>query len=302
MKDENKLTDTEKEIDKIIVQILIPITDELKSKTKEIREKRLELNKELSNMRQLKQSLIEKRKRLNKQKIIYEKHINGDFSNVKTCQECLNKYINIIDKKQNDFLKDNDDYYELKLRKKKLEFDNILIDLIKEKTNIEKKNKIKRKMSFEAPRKLNQSSHSINKNLNKSFKSDIGNNNNKNKNKSITPKRVLKAQKSNNNKNSSKDKNSKVNRNLKRKNSNESNRTKSNEISKNNEISDISGEIEKLINNYSSKKNGRKSKNSKNSENFSDGLEKLKEINKDTKNFENDLKEIMNDFLNEEKE
>ena len=120
MKDENKLTDTEKEIDKIIVQILIPITDELKSKTKEIREKRIELKKELYNMRQLKQSLIEKRKRLNKQKIIYEKHINGDFSNVKTCQECLNKYINIIDKKQNDFLKDNDDYYELKLRKKKI--------------------------------------------------------------------------------------------------------------------------------------------------------------------------------------
>ena len=75
--------------------------------------------------------------------------MNGDFSNVKLCRDCLNDYINIIDKKQNDFLKDKDDYYELKLQKKKIEFNNLLLDLITEKSNLTKKNKIKRKMSFD---------------------------------------------------------------------------------------------------------------------------------------------------------
>ena len=55
-------------------------------------------------------------------------------------------------------------------------------------------------------------------------------------------------------------------------------------------MEDISGEIEKLINNYSSKKKGKKS----NMDNFADGLKKLKEINKDAQNFENDLNKIMN--------
>ena len=150
MQEEPKMTNLEKEIDKIIVKILIPITDELKSKTKEIKQKRIELKGEIYNIRQLKQSLIEKKKKLNKQKIIYEKQMNGDFSNIKTCQECLINYINIMDKKQTDFLKNKDDYYELKLRRKQLEFNNLLIDIIKEQTNIEKKKNIKRKMSFDA--------------------------------------------------------------------------------------------------------------------------------------------------------
>ena len=97
-------------------------------------------------------------------------------------------------KKQNDFLKEKDDYYELKLRKKQLEFNNLLIDLVKEKYTIEQKKRIKRKMSFEAPKKLNQSTHSIPKNLNKSFKSDTREETkNKTINKSITSKKVLKS-------------------------------------------------------------------------------------------------------------
>ena len=42
--------------------------------------------------------------------------MNSDFSNVITCKECLTNYINLIDKKQTDFLKDKDDFYEIKLR------------------------------------------------------------------------------------------------------------------------------------------------------------------------------------------
>ena len=305
------MTNLEKEIDKIIVKILLPITDSLKSKTKEIKQKRLELKKEIYNIRQLKQSLIEKRKKLNKQKIIYERQMNGDFSNIKTCQECLTNYINIMDKKQTDFLKDKDDYYELKLRRKQLEFNNLLIDIIKEKTNIEKKKNIKRKMSFDAHGKLNKSDFSIKKDLNKSFKStERDKSKSKLKNKSITPKRAIKSQQKNNNniniinnKNNSninkrnkniiqgeyKDK--KINKNM--------NKTKSNKSikSKNKESQNVSGEIEKLINDYASKKNEKKHRKS---ENYKKGLLQLKEINKDTKNIENDLKEMMNNFLNDE--
>ncbi len=67
-------------------------------------------------------------------------------------------------------------------------------------------------------------------------------------------------------------------------------------------MSDISGEIEKLINNYNTKKTGLKSINTINSDNYNDGLTQLKEINKDTKSIENDLKELMNSYINQEKE
>ena len=296
METNNEQTSLEKDIDQIIVKILLPITDSLELKTKEIKQKRLELKKEIYNIKQLKQSLINKRKKLKKQRIIYENNMNGDFSNVKTCRECLINYINIIDKKQNDFLKEKDDYYELKLRKKQLEFNNLLIDLVKEKYTIEQKKRIKRKMSFEAPKKLNQSTHSIPKNLNKSFKSDTREETkNKTINKSITSKKVLKS------KNNSIDSNNK-NKNYNKKNNKYLNRKNSNESNGNNNMPDISGEIEKLINNYSTKKNGLKSINTINSDNYNDGLTQLKEINKDTKSIENDLKELMNSYINQDKE
>ena len=310
MQEKKEQTYLEKEIDKIILKLLIPITEELKSKANEIKQKRLELKKEIYDMRQLKLSLIEKRKKLNKQKIKFEKHMNSDFSNVKTCEECLVTYINLIDKKENEFLKEKDDFYELKLRKKQLEFDNYLIDLIKEKSNIEKKKKIKRKMSFEAQRRiLNKSNQSIEKNLNKSFKSVEGNKKNMNQNKSkmITPersynnknKKIIK-NKNPMNKEKKEDKNGYKVKNIKnliRKNSNESNDINKNMDEKEeNKKQDISREIETLINNYASKKSGLKASSSINSENYNDGLEQLKEINKDTKSIENDLKEMMDNL------
>ncbi len=183
MQGEPEMTNLEKDIDNIIIKMILPITDELKLKAKEIKQKRAEVKNEIYNIRQLKQSLNEKKKKLNKQKILYEKQMNGDFSNTKLCQECLTNYINIMDKKQTDFLKDKDDFYELKLRRKQLEFNNLLIDIIKEQTNIEKKKNIKRKMSFDAHGKLNKSSSSIKKDLNKSFKSTDSKGSNKSKNK-----------------------------------------------------------------------------------------------------------------------
>ena len=286
METNNEQTSLEKDIDQIIVKILLPITDSLELKTKEIKQKRLELKKEIYNIKQLKQSLINKRKKLKKQRIIYENNMNGDFSNVKTCRECLINYINIIDKKQTDFLKERDDYYELKLRKKQLEFNYLLIDLIKEKTNIEQKKKIKRNMSFEAPKKLNQSSTSIPKDDTK----------NKTINKSVTPKRVFKSQKSSTNSN-------KLSNNYNKKNSKYLNKRNSNNKENNdNLMPDISGEIEKLINNYSTKKSAKKSINTINSDNYNDGLTQLKEINKDTKSIENDLKEMINSYINQDKE
>ena len=58
---------------------------------------------------------------------------------------------------------------------------------------------------------------------------------------------------------------------------------------------DISNEIENLINNYSSKRSDVKPSYTINSE-YNDGLEQLKEINKDTKDIENDLKEMMDNL------
>ena len=308
-KNENKeQTYLEEEIDKIILKLIIPITDELKAKAKEIKQKRIELKKEIYDMRQLKLAIIEKRKKLNKQKKKYENHMNSDFSNVKTCEECLVNYINLMDKKEKDFIKEKDDFYELKLRKKEIEFNNNLIDLIKEKINIEKRKKIRRKMSFEAPRRpLNKSNQSIEKNMNKSFRSVENNKKSvsQNKSKMETPKKDYKSKKIKNKNSMNKDKNKnkygykeKDIRNIKRKNSNESNDINNNNVEENkeNKEQDISREIENLINNYSSKKSGVKASYSINSENYNDGLEQLKEINKDTKSIENDLKEMMDNL------
>ena len=194
MQENFEQTYLEKEIDKIIVKLLFPITDELKAKAKEIKQKKLEMNRDIFDIKQLKQSLVEKRKKIDKQRIIYENHLNGDFSNMKTCEECLINYINLIDKKQSDFIKEKEDYYELKLRNKQLEFNNLLIDLIKEKTNPPKKKRIQRKLSFEPPKRFNRSTHSLAKNLNKSFTKEDNNSkilssekdNNKNKKKNTS--------------------------------------------------------------------------------------------------------------------
>lgn len=317
MESNYRQTSIEKGIDDIIVKILFPITNQLLSKTQEIKRKRQELRNEINNMKQLKQSIIERRKKLNKQKIQFETNMNGDFSNVKTCRECLINYINLLDKKENDFLKDKEDYYEIKLRRKKLEFNNMLMDLITEEKNKEKKpkKKLKRKMSFEPPKKLNQSSHSIPRNLNKSYRSDASETKqNANKTKTVTPKKMERSKKNSYkaaNKPNKENKNLKnSNKNIKRKKTNESNVSKKNNNEKEEEkekvkeggdAPDISKDIEKLINDYATK-NSMKSHNSLNSETLNDGLNKLKEINKDTKIIENDLKEMMDYFNNDNKE
>ena len=326
MESNYKQTSIEKGIDDIIVKILFPITNQLLSKTQEIKRKRQELRNEINNMKQLKQSIIERRKKLNKQKIQFETNMNGDFSNVKTCRECLINYINLLDKKENDFLKDKEDYYEIKLRRKKLEFNNMLMDLITEEKNKEQKpkKKLKRKMSFEPPKKLNQSSHSIPRNLNKSYRSDTSETKqNANKTSTVTPKKMERSKKNSykaankpnkenkNLKNSKKNSNKNSNKNLKRKKTNESNVSKKNNNKENKEekekekeegdAPDVSKDIEKLINDYGTK-NSMKSHNSLNSETLNEGLNKLKEINKDTKNIENNLKEMMDYINNDNKE
>ena len=322
MESNYRQTSIEKGIDDIIVKILFPITNQLLSKTQEIKRKRQELRNEINNMKQLKQSIIERRKKLNKQKIQFETNMNGDFSNVKTCRECLINYINLLDKKENDFLKDKEDYYEIKLRRKKLEFNNMLMDLISEEKNKEQKpkKKLKRKMSFEPPKKLNQSSHSIPKNLNKSYRSDTSETKqNANKTSTVTPKKMERSKKNsykaankpNKENKNLKNSNKNNNKNLKRKKTNESNVSKKNNNKENKEekekekeggdAPDVSKDIEKLINDYGTK-NSMKSHNSLNSETLNEGLNKLKEINKDTKNIENNLKEMMDYINNDNKE
>ena len=283
--------DISNELDDIIVKMLIPITNSLLMKTKELREKKLEFRKELNEMKHKRQALIQKRKRLEKQKTIHEKNLNGDFSNTKVCEELLINYINFVDKKESDFIKSKDDFYELKLRSKKLPFNYDLINLIKEKSNIEKKKKLEIKDSFECMNRINKSSYSVSKNnnnINKSFSID------KSYNKSLT-KTITTVTPNKTDINSFK-------KNDKNKNSYMRNKSSDNNRNSNKGRTDISREIEHLINNYTSKKKDAKTYNSESTENFNEGLIQIKELNKETKEIEKDLKAMMDNLLNDENE
>ena len=124
-------TELEKDVDKAIKKLVLPTIDELSLRLNEIKQKKQELRKEIKNLMLQKQALTNKRNRVNKLKNIYENQLNGDFSSKKLCRECLITYTNIIDKKEKDFIKDKDDYYELKLRKKQLEFNKLLLEIAK---------------------------------------------------------------------------------------------------------------------------------------------------------------------------
>ena len=269
-------------IDNIIVKFLLPITKSLLIKTKELEEKKNEFKKEMIDMKNRKQALIQKKKRILKQIAIHEKNLNGDFSNSKLCQELLINYINFVDKKETDFIKSKEDFHELKLRKKQIEFKQELIRLIKEKKNIPSKNKIKKKYTFDYLKNSNHNaSYSMpkNKKYNQSFSLEKPKNNylSKGVTSAITPD-VNTIQKSEKNKNF-------YQRNQSAENMQTIQRNKT----------DISKEIETLINNYSSKKDI-KVYNSESTENFDEGLNQLKVINNDMKEIEKGLKEMVSNI------
>lgn len=269
-------------IDNIIVKLLLPITKSLLIKTKELEEKKNEFKKEMIDMKNRKQALIQKKKRILKQIAIHEKNLNGDFSNSKLCQELLINYINFVDKKETDFIKSKEDFHELKLRKKQIEFKQELIRLIKEKKNIPSKNKIKKKYTFDYLKNSNHNaSYSMpkNKKYNQSFSLEKPKNNylSKGVTSAITPD-VNTIQKSEKNKNF-------YQRNQSAENMQTIQRNKT----------DISKEIEILINNYSSKKDI-KVYNSESTENFDEGLNQLKVINNDMKEIEKGLKEMVSNI------
>lgn len=291
LNNENEQIDTSNEIDNIIMNMLIPVTNKLLIKTKELKEKKLEFRRELNDMRHLKQALIQKRKRLIKQKTINERNLNGDLSNTKICEELLINYINYVDKKESEFIKSKEDFYELKLRKKRLIFNLNLIEIIMEKSKMEKRKKFAKNNSFDGIKKLDISSNSLSKtikNINKSFSMDKSNN--KSLTKTITTVTPIKTDMNSSQKNNKK-KNSYM-------------RNKSNENNKMNgkNKANISREIESLINNYSSKKKNVKTYNSESFDNFNEGLNQMKEINKETKEMEKELKEMMNSLLIDENE
>ena len=291
MQENNDQVNITNELNNIIIKILLPITKNLLDKTKELKEKKFEFRKELNEMKFRKQALIQKRKRLMKQKAIHEKNLNGDLSNTKVCEELLINYINFVDKKESDFIKSKEDYYELKLRKKQLEFNQELINTIKEKSNYDKTKKMKKKNSYEFIKRLDKSTYSISnmKNPYRSFSIEKPKNS-KSLTKAITTITPSKIELDEFNKKS------------KGKISHQRNKSFDNDktISKNK--NNISKEIETLINNYSSKKNIEQSYNSESSENYDEGLSQLKEINKETKEIEKEMKEMMNSILTDENE
>ena len=282
MNQKNRQLNISNNIDNIIVKLLLPITKSLLIKTKELEEKKNEFKKEMIDMKNRKQALIQKKKRILKQIAIHEKNLNGDFSNSKLCQELLINYINFVDKKETDFIKSKEDFHELKLRKKQIEFKQELIRLIKEKKNIPSKNKIKKKYTFDYLKNSNHNaSYSMpkNKKYNQSFSLEKPKNNylSKGVTSAITPD-VNTIQKSEKNKNF-------YQRNQSAENMQTIQRNKT----------DISKEIETLINNYSSKKDI-KVYNSESTENFDEGLNQLKVINNDMKEIEKGLKEMVSNI------
>ena len=291
MQQNNDQINISNDLDDIIVKFLLPITNSLLMKTKELKEKKLEFRKELTELKHKKQALIQKKKRLMKQKLIHEKNLNSDFSNSKVCEELLINYINFVDKKETDFIKSKEDYYEVKIRKKQLDFNKELINLIKAKTNSEKTKKLKKINSFEYIKELNNSGNSISKNIkyiNKSFSIDKSHNKSALKStETISPRGndITDFQKI-----------------IKKKNSYHKNKSYDSLKNSTKNKTDISKEIKNLINNYSSKKNDANSYISEISENYNDGLSQLKELNKETKNIENDLKEMMKNLSIDENE
>ena len=290
MQQNNDQINISHELDNIIVKMLFPITNSLLIKAKELKEKKMEFRKELNEMIHKKQALIQKRKRLMKQKAIHEKNLNGDLSNSKLCEELLINYINFVDRKETDFIKSKEDFYEMKLRKKQLDFKKELIYLIKEKTNLEKGKKLEKNDSYEYMNKLTKSSRSLSKDykyINHNFSLE------KSKNKSLTKSiTTITPEKTNF---------IEYNKNTKKKNSYNRNKSTDN-MKTNSKNNDISREIENLINNYSSKKNNIQSYNSEESDNYKNGLNELKEINKETKEIEKELKEMMNNLTTHENE
>ena len=287
----NEENTTANELDDIIVKILLPVTNSLLVKIKEIKEKKLEFKKEYNEIKHRKQELILKKKRLAKQRAIHEKNLNGDLSNNKLCEELLINYINFVDKKETDFIKSREDFYEMKLRKKNLEFNQALIDLIKEKSDLENKKTIDTRHSFVSTKRLNKSSHSVPKNvktINQSFSIEELDNNHITKTiTTVTPYK----NKLNNKQNKDKKKKTYM-------------RNKSSESLKYNSKNkfSLSKEIEHLINNYTSKSKDVKSNKSENLDNFNKGLIQMKEINKETKEIEKELKEMMNNLTTHENE
>lgn len=291
MQENNEQINISNELNDIIVKMLLPITQNLLIKTKELKEKKIEFRKELSEMKFRKQALIQKRKRLMKQKAIHEKNLNGDLGNTKVCEDLLINYINFVDRKENDFIKSKEDFYELKLRKKQLEFNQELINLIKEKSTLEKRKKFQKKNSFDFSKRLDKSGYSISnmKNQNKSFSIQKPKNS-KSLTKAVTTISPTKTE------------NDEYQIKPKKKNSYQRNKSFDNEKTMSKNRADISKEIEKLINNYSSKKNHENSYDQESSENYDEGLSQLKEINKETKEIEKELKEMMNSILTDDNE
>lgn len=291
MQENNDQVNITKELNNIIIKMLLPITKNLLDKTKELKEKKFEFRKELNEMKFRKQALIQKRKRLMKQKAIHEKNLNGDLSNTKVCEELLINYINFVDKKESDFIKSKEDFYELKLRKKQLEFNQELINIIKEKSNYDKTKKMKKKNSYEFIKRLDKSTYSISnmKNPYRSFSIEKPKNS-KSLTKAITTITPSKIELDEFNKKS------------KGKISHQRNKSFDNDKTMSKNKNNISKEIETLINNYSSKKNIEQSYNSESSENYDEGLSQLKEINKETKEIEKEMKEMMNSILTDENE
>ena len=291
MQENNDQVNITKELNNIIIKMLLPITKNLLDKTKELKEKKFEFRKELNEMKFRKQALIQKRKRLMKQKAIHEKNLNGDLSNTKVCEELLINYINFVDKKESDFIKSKEDFYELKLRKKQLEFNQELINLIKEKSNFEKNKKFKKKNSYEIFKRTDKSTYSLSnlKNPYRSFSIEKPKNS-KSLTKAITTITPSKIELDEFNKKS------------KGKISHQRNKSFDNDKTMSKNKNNISKEIETLINNYSSKKNIEQSYNSESSENYDEGLSQLKEINKETKEIEKEMKEMMNSILTDENE
>jgi hypothetical protein len=287
----NEENTTANELDDIIVKILLPVTNSLLVKIKEIKEKKLEFKKEYNEIKHRKQELILKKKRLAKQRAIHEKNLNGDLSNNKLCEELLINYINFVDKKETDFIKSREDFYEMKLRKKNLEFNQALIDLIKENTDLESRKTIETKHSFESIKKLNKSSHSMPKNaktINQSF--SIDESEKKSIKKTIT---TVTPYKNGLNYKQKMDKKKKYYM-----------RNKSSENLKSNSKNklSLSKEIEHLINNYASKNKEVKKSNSLSYDNLNEGLIQMKKINKETKEIEKELKEMMNNLTTHENE
>lgn len=127
--------------------LLLPISNDLTLRLGRIKSLEQQIRDKIIYIGQEKQRIFHKKNRYSKLNTLYEECTNDKFNNIKFKKECLNYYINCLEKKRKELVKENNFCFKLSLKNKKLELSKLLLNLIKDEKSIEQK-KVKARKSL----------------------------------------------------------------------------------------------------------------------------------------------------------